>query len=406
MLERATVLDNGVLRVEIDHATGWLTSLLDRRTGVDLVAGATGEHIQICRDPTDTWGHRVVTYAWPGAAMETTRVVLRENGSYRANLRVERRWHASTLAEEFLLTAGGDALEVRVELDWHEPAHLMKLRIPVALADPSGRAEVPFGSTARPVNGAEDPGQSWIDLTGVAGGVRAGLALVNDAKHGYDLSPGGPSSDGRPGTSPSIGVTVVRSPVFAWHDPTTLSPDGVYSHQDQGFQRFTYALVPHGGDWREAGLHRRAAELTTHPRAMLESFHDGDLGDAASWATVTPSTILVTAIKGGEDEVGAPGGADLIVRAVETVGRRTDAVIDLPLLGARIEAAFEPFRIRTWRVPAAGGDPVEVDLIEWERADPDRPVLDGAVPDGAVPDGAVPHQAAQDGAVRDRADER
>lgn len=386
--EHETVLDNGGIRAVLDHRTGWFCSLLDRRTGVDLMRGARGEHLQICRDPTDTWGHRVITYAWPGAPMETTRVLLRENGPYRAAVRVERRWHGSRMAEEFLLTRDGDAIEVRVELDWQERAHLLKLRVPLALTDPVGTIEVPFGSIERPVDGAEQPGQSWLDLTGdaartdadgergrVRGRVRAGLALVNDAKHGYDLSPGdaadgGGATDDAAGsaepTSPSLGVTVVRSPVFAWHDPTPLDPDGVYSYQDQGFQRFTYLLVPHGADPREAGLERRAAQLTMQPRAMLESFHDGDLGDTVSWAEVVPDSVLVTAIKGTEDPADAPGGAHLIVRAVEVAGERTDAVIDVPLTGHRIEAVFEPHRIRTWRVPFdPGATPVEVDLIEW-----------------------------------------
>ena len=51
------------------------------------------------------------------------------------------------------------------------------------------------------------------------------------------------------------------------------------------------------------------------------------------------------------------------MRAVETRGEATDAVIDLPLVGRRIEARFEPYRIRTFRVPR-DGDIVEVDLLE------------------------------------------
>src|SRR5690606_12740522 len=35
-----TTLENDVLRAEFDPSTGWLTSLLDKRTGADVVAGA------------------------------------------------------------------------------------------------------------------------------------------------------------------------------------------------------------------------------------------------------------------------------------------------------------------------------------------------------------------------------
>src|SRR6185312_13168722 len=42
----ATVLENDLLRVELDPASGWLSALLDKRSGVDVLAGARGEHTQ------------------------------------------------------------------------------------------------------------------------------------------------------------------------------------------------------------------------------------------------------------------------------------------------------------------------------------------------------------------------
>ncbi|MFG1710188.1 alpha-mannosidase [Nonomuraea sp. M3C6] len=339
-------IENEFLRLELDPATGWLKSLLDKRTGVDLVAGAAGEHTQICEDPTDTWGHRVVSYAWPGEAMTTTGIVLREHGPLRARIRVEREWGRSTMAEEFILGAGDDAVEVRVTLDWREQAHLMKLRFPVALESPVATYEIPFGHLTRPLDGAEEPAQSWVDLSGAG----AGLAVVNNAKHGYDVSPQGPS----------IGITAVRSPVYAWHDPRLLDPDGYYSYQDQGVQRFTYLLVPHAGDWRAAGLTRRAALLGSPVRAMLESFHDGPLPAARSYLDDRGGQVMVTAVKCHED---AP--RDLVVRAVETTGRAAVATLDLPLAGIRLTADFGPSQIRTFRIPL--DDPlsaVETDLVE------------------------------------------
>ena len=81
----------------------------------------------------------------------------------------------------------------------------------------------------------------------------------------------------RPGESASIGITAVRSPVYSWHDPRLLDPEGIYSFQDQGIQRFSYELVPHAGDYRAAQPARRAVELGSSMRAMLESFHAGEL---------------------------------------------------------------------------------------------------------------------------------
>jgi alpha-mannosidase len=363
-----TVLENDVLRVELDPATGWLAGLVAKRTGTDLVAGATGPHTQVSADPTDTWGHRVISYAWAGEEMATERIVLRESGPERARLRVERSWGRSTMTEEFILRQGADEVEVRVTIDWREQAHLLKLRFPVALDDPEATYEIPFATLRRPVDGAEEPGQSWVDLSSAG----AGLAVVNNAKHGYDVSP---AADG---VSPSIGITAVRSPVHSWHDPRLLDPDGFYSFQDQGIQRFSYLLVPHAGDWRTAGLTRRAAVLGSAPRAMLESFHDGSLPPEDSFAADGGGSVLITAVKGWED--GDASAPDLIVRAVETTGTAVaGARLALPFVERVIEPDFGPHQIRTFRVPRDPAAPiVEVDLLEWPvDGDPPTSGTDG-----------------------------
>jgi alpha-mannosidase len=355
-----TVLENEFLRAEFDPATGWLSSLLNKETGIDVVAGAAGDtHTQICDDPTDTWGHRVISYAWEGAPMTVDRIAVRQSGALRASIRVERSWGRSTLVEEFILGHDARALRVEVTLDWREQAHLLKLRFPTALTDPKATYEIPYGELERPVDGAEEPAQSWVDLTGTIDGAPAGLTVVATDKHGWDVSPG----DAAAGTGPSIGITAVRSPVYSWHDPRLLDESGIYSFQDQGIQRFRYELVPHAGDHRAAQPARRAIELGQRVRAMLESFHEGPLGPEGSFADDGHGSVLVTAIKGSEDAVDAPGGAELIVRAVETRGESVDARIELPLVGRTIEATFEPYRIRTFRVPREG-DIVELDLLE------------------------------------------
>ncbi len=169
-------------------------------------------------------------------------------------------------------------------------------------------------------------------------------------------------------------MTAVRSPVYSWHDPQFLDPDGIYAYQDQGVQTFRYELVPHAGEWRAAAPTRRAAVLATGVRAMAESSHPGPLPPVASYVDDGGGAVLVTAVKGSEDPSDAPGGADLVVRAVETHGRPARARIDLAVVGRVLEEDFGPHQIRTFRVPADPAAPVqEVDLVEWPtggRPDP------------------------------------
>ncbi|BDI21734.1 alpha-mannosidase [Herbiconiux sp. L3-i23] len=390
-----TVIENDLVRIEIDPETGWLSSYLDKRTGVDVLAGTDpSTHTQVCEDPTDTWGHRVVSYAWPGEAMTLDAIIVRERGPLRSRVRIERSWGRSTFVEELVLAADSAILQVNTVLDWREPAHLMKLRFPVGIEDPEATYEIPYGTLQRPVDGAEEPAQAWVHLGGTgADGKSAGLTVVTSGKHGFDVSPA--TDEG----TPSIGVTAVRSPVYSWHDPRLLSEESIYSFQDQGVQRFSYRMIV-GSDWRAASPSRVAAELGQPVRAMLESFHDGELPSQQSFVSDSLGQVQITAVKGSEDAVEGSGGADLIVRAVETMGRPAVATFDLPIVGRTLSLEFGANQIRTLRIPAdPSAEIVEVNLVEWPLTDGSAEVLRGEpdvsgdplatpeIPGGEVPTG-------------------
>lgn len=364
-----TILENRHLRVQLDPRTGDVVSLLDKETGVDPLRGTVGQpRTAVCEDPTDTWGHRVISYAWPGAAMTLDRIVVRESGPLRTRVRVESSWGDSRLVSEYLLAHDSRVLRADVSIDWREKAHLLKLRFPIGLDDPTATYEIPYGTLERPVDGSEEPAQSWVDLTGTSDGVPAGLTVVCTTKHGWDASPAGSAGL----DFPSIGITAVRSPVYSWHDPRLLDPEGVYSFQDQGTQRFSLELIPHAGDWRAAQPTRRAAVLGAPVRAQLESFHIGGLPPRNSFVDDGAGAVMVTAVKGSED-VPEGAAADLIVRAVELRGEPASVSVAVPLLGRTIEGDFQPHQVRTFRLPLdPSGEIVEVDLLEWPLGEPPR----------------------------------
>ena len=179
------------------------------------------------------------------------------------------------------------------------------------------------------------------------GGRRAGLAVLNDGKYGHDVLGG------------DIGITAARSPVYAWHEPKELDPDEVYSFQDQGRQEFAYRLVPHGGDWRDAAVVRLAAELNQPAFPLLESYHDGDLPQVRSFASVSADNVVPAVLKVSED-----GPDAVVLRAYESAGRACEATIEV--LGRSVTAAFGPAEIKTFRIPRDPSEPVvETDMIEW-----------------------------------------
>ncbi|HVM16844.1 MAG TPA: glycoside hydrolase family 38 C-terminal domain-containing protein [Gaiellaceae bacterium] len=335
-----TTLENEHVLLEIDPASGRIARLVHKASGADLAAPAAA-HAVVVDDRSDTWGHAVERYDGEVGEFECVRVALLECGPVRAILRVEGRWGSSRLREDYVLAAGAAHVDVRVALDWHEQLKLLKLRYPTSVDAREATYEVPYGHVARPANGHEEPGQAWVD---VSGGGR-GLTVVNDAKYGYDVRGG------------DIGISAVRSPVWAWHDPRELEQDGDFEYMDQGRQNFVVRLVPHAGDWRDAGAVRLAAELNQPPFALIETYHDGPLPQRRSFAADGGGDVVLTVLKGAED-----GGGAVVARAYESAGRAARATLEV--LGRTWEAEFAPHEIKTFLLPR-DGEVHEVDLLEW-----------------------------------------
>ncbi|GLY78928.1 alpha-mannosidase [Actinoallomurus iriomotensis] len=348
--ERGTVLENEHLRAEIDPETGWLSSLVHKASGVDLIDGeaARAAHAAVLDDPTDTWGHSVVSYRDVIGRFTPTSVRVVESGPVRHVVRVDSAYGSSTMREDYVLVAGARHLEVRVTVDWHERLRMLKLRFPTALTGVTATHAIPYGHLERVPDGHETVSHTWVDVSGETPAGPAGLSVLNDAKYGGDVSDG------------DIGVTVLRSPPYAWHTPEPLPEDGDFEAMDQGVQRFTYRLLPHDGDWRAAGTPRAAAELDQLPVALLESFHDGPLPQHRSFADASDAgNVVITVVKRAED------GDGHIVRGYETDGAAATATVHLPFLRRTVIAEFDPHEIKTLFVPDDRRLPVvETDLLE------------------------------------------
>ena len=99
--------------------------------------------------------------------------------------------------------------------------------------------------------------------------------------------------------------------------------------------QFTYALYPHTGTWREAGVTQRAAELNQPALAVVTDAHAGALQPGRSWLTCESPSALVSAVKLAEDQ--PAHGAAVIVRLYEAHGRLAEATLKLGWSVARAE---------------------------------------------------------------------
>ena len=338
-------------RLEFDGETGWVRSLRDLVEDCEVLADPRGGRLVALDDPTDTWGHELVRLDGREREMDLERIEVVEEGPVRATLRTVHRLGASRVTQDFGVPAGDRPITVRVTVDWRQQRTALKLRWPVNLNFRRATYETPYGSIVRPCNGAEEPGQSWLDVSGVhrQTGRLYGLSILNDGKHSFDV------------LRREIGLTVLRSPVYAHHDPYVPERWDSLSYIDQGIQRFTYQLLPHTGGWEVAGTVQRAAELNQRAVALVDTFHEGPLPLSGSFVEVGPPNVALTTLKQAED-----GSGDLVLRAYEFTGRATRATVAFPFWGRSFEVGFAPHEVKTIRIPAEGGSPREVDLLELD----------------------------------------
>ncbi len=345
-----SVLENDRFRLEFDPVTGCIASLRDKQEEVEVFSGPAALPV-VLDDPADTWGHNVYKWDTVKGAFQAESVRLVEHGPVRSVVRVTSRYGSSRLVQEFAMYPDQEQIDVSVMVDWHEQLKMLKLRFPVNVKFMKITHEIPYGHTERFANGEEEPGQSWVDVSGVSRDreIPYGFSLLNDGKYSLDVN------------VRDIGLTVLRSPAYAHHIPAVLEPDGHYSYIDQGIQRFHYTLFPHSGSWETAGTAGRAAELNQPAFAMFATFHsDGTLPQSDSFIAVEPESVMVTVLKQAED------GDGLVLRAFETSGAAIRASIRLPKLGRVIEADFGANEIKTFLIPRyAAREVIETNLLEW-----------------------------------------
>ena len=346
-----TSIENGRFRLEIDPATGYISSLLDKQLDFQLFKGAAAKP-DVLHDPTDTWSHGETIFHQVVGAFTAKRVRLIEHGPVKSVIRVESEYDRSTLMQDFTMYQELNRIDVHVTVDWREQFKVLKLRFPTNLHFPKATFETAYGHIERAVNGEEDPGQNWIDLSGSIKERQTpyGISLLNDGKYSFSVK------------EKEMSLTVLRSPIYAHHDPYVPSEDGRYVFMDQGVQRFTYSLLPHEGGWEQAGTVKRGWELNQRPVPIIETYHAGPLPMADSYLSVDQENVILHAVKRHEDS------EDLIIRAYETEKAATKATIRLPRFGRVFEAEFGPCEIKTFRVPLDPAKPVvETNLLEVQQ---------------------------------------
>ena len=282
-------MENEFLRVEWSDG-GLLTSIWDKEANREVLSGP-GNMLELHDDNPRRWD------AWD--------LDIEHRDSF-VTATFDRRFGDSILKQSIRLDAGSRVLRFETTADWHERHKMLKVAFPVTVSAREATYEVQFGHVRRPTH-MDTPqaramfevcGQRWADL----GDGDYGVALLSDCKHGYDIH------------GSVMRLSLLRSPTHP--DPTA----------DQGLHRFTYALMPHPGTFREAGVIQAAEDLNAPLRLVKTNL---PAGTSRSLIEVDTPQVVVEAIKRAEDS------DTVIVRLYEAWGRRCTARIRTTLPASR-----------------------------------------------------------------------
>jgi alpha-mannosidase len=326
-------LENEFLRVVVDEKTGWITSLYDKRTKREMLAGPANLQ-SILDEPESMSAWELGLKGEPlnlGESGASVQVI--ESGPVRAIVRVTTPFANSVFTQDLILAASVPRVDCRMSMDWQERNLMIKAAFPVNLRGGQPEFEIPFGSLSRPADGTEVPALRWIDLSDPAAG--AGLSLLNDGKYGFDVK-----------------GTVMRMSVI--HGATYPDPEA-----DRGRHEFVYSLYPHTGTWREADTVRRGYEINVPLLVRAGMTHKGSLPAEHAFFKIAPSNVILSTLK---MESGY-NSRNIIIRLYEAFGRKTEARISFP-----------------WPVTAE-----ETDLIERPVNDPSLFQSSGPANEIAVP---------------------
>lgn len=351
-IAKAYTLENDVIRVELDPETGDFVRLLDKQQGKEyLPEGRRGNCLEFLAEDNlslhpewctmEPWwimytGEQIV----PDQQITVT---LLDTGPLRGCFRVERRMQlhadmpATVIVQDIALYRHSPLLHIETRGDWHAEHLMLKARFDLPFKATRVDADTPYGVAERRLpqhldnnvsqtigigeewKADEDPPpepdrcmQTWLDISNDT----HGLLILNNGKYGYDAD------------ETQVGISLMRAPnMRPWqNDILGLGPFA-----------FSYAIMPHAGNWRTVNAPRHGHAFNNPPavRPLRSGVHD--LAGCQWWdvrkqvtapitrqfLTLQDESVEVTAVKQAED------GDGLILRLVEHLGEAQEVSVKL-----------------------------------------------------------------------------
>lgn len=292
------------------NAAGEIVSLFDKRACREvLLKGESANRLIAFEDRPweyDCWN--IDSYysekSWVVDEVKAFEVV--EDCKERFTLRIEKSFLGSKICQNVSFYRTSPRIDFKTSVDWNEQQILLKAAFPVDVVTNKCTCDIQFGNVERPTHRNtswdearfEFAAQKWVDVSEADYGV----ALLNDCKYGYDVY------------ESTMRITLIKSGIFP-------DPDA-----DKGHHEFTYALLPHLGDFRKGEVVKAGYELN---RPVLACTSTLEAGFSESLVSCDKENVFADTVKRAEN------GQGTIIRLHEEYGARTTVKIDVSSLGAR-----------------------------------------------------------------------
>ncbi len=340
-LTTKAVLENDLLKITFNQNSGHIISMVDKRSGKEIITDSAAVPVVIDEYEHDTWSHEKNYFTNVCGTFNDAKVTVIETGPVRATIKVVSQYNKSTLTQYFSLTEGSDKLSVKAVVDWHEKHKMLKIKWPMAVENPKAYYEIPFGVIEREANGEEEPGLMWTAVENDNGG----YAILNDKTYSSSVKDG------------TIYHTIVRSPAYGDHGRPRTDE---CIHTDQGEHEFSYVLMPCGKDF--APVIKEAKLLNKPVTTIMDTWHGGELSaNTFKGIEISQENIMLSAIKRSED------GRGTVIRLYETDGKNTKVSVSGIVMPATLNADFTPYSVKTFYLADDSTEWIEVLFTEYQE---------------------------------------
>lgn len=219
-------------------------------------------------------------------------------GALRLAVHMEWKYMNTSISQDMILYRSDRRIDFQTDVDLQERQQLFKAAFTVDVRSTYATYDIQYGNVRRPNHWNtswdqarfESVGHRFADLSER----NYGVALLNDCKYGYDVKDN------------VMRISLLRS---------GLQPDHL---QDLGRHTFTYALLPHKGDFVE-GQVVESGYVLNNP---ADIFRGAEQLAQESFFTLDNAQVEVDAVKRSED------GQYLVVRFHDYAGARQKVTVN------------------------------------------------------------------------------